>query len=80
MDVKILVLERAVKWLVTGELFDFVTETVKAVNNSKISNEAKRAYVQKKAKEMFTGALTMFINLAIEVAVIALKERIADGN
>ena len=80
MDIKIIVLERAVKWLVGGELFDFVVETVAAVNNSKISNDAKRAYVQNKAKALFGSALSVFINLAIEVAVIVLKERIANGN
>lgn len=80
MNIKIVVLERAVKWLIGGDLFAFVQDTVEAVNNSTISNDAKRAYVQKKTKEFFAEALSVFINLAIEVAVIIIKERIEDGN
>ena len=80
MDFKVIVLERVVKWLVGGELFAFVTEAVATINDDSITGEQKRAAVLASAKDMFSGALTMFINLAIEVAVIVLKAKIEDGN
>ena len=79
MSIKIMVLERAVKWLVGGDLFKFIVEAVETVNNEEIDGEAKRALVLQKAKVMFSGILTMFMNLAIEVAVISLRARIEDG-
>jgi len=79
MNVKIYLLEGIVKWLVGGELFKFIQETVEAVNKSTISGEEKRAYVLERAKDLFSGVVTVLVNLAIEVAVLMLKQRIADG-
>ena len=80
MNIKLIVLERVVKWLVGGDLFTFIVETVEAINDSTISNNEKRAYVLKKAKEMFGDVVTVLVNLAIEVAVLALKAKISNAN
>lgn len=80
MTIKIKALTAVVKWLVGGELLKAVLELVEAVNNTNQSGEAKRAYVQKKIKKLFAGSASFFINLAIEVAVISLNERIKNGS
>ena len=74
MNIKYIVLERVVKWLIGGELFDFVREMVEIVNDSNMTGEQKRKIVQKRTMQMFGSTLEVFINLAIEVAVIILKE------
>ena len=76
MSMKTMMLETVAKLVVGGDLFEFVSETVLAVSRSSISGAEKRAYVQNKTKAMFTKALTIFINLAIEVAVTVLVEKL----
>jgi len=77
-EIKIVFLKRAVQWIVGGDLMIFIQDTVEAVNDSTLTGEEKRMYVFNKAKFMFSGAVSVFINLAIEVAVIAMKQRIAN--
>lgn len=78
MSIKLIVLERAVKWLVGGELLSFVNSAVIEVNREDISGSEKRAIVYNKAKELFTGFASVFINLAIEVSVVILMAKIAE--
>jgi hypothetical protein len=80
VNIKVTILERVVKWLVGGDLFQFISDTVVAVNDSSISGEEKRAYVLKKAKEFFGDVVTVLANLAIEVAVIALRAKLEKEN
>ncbi len=77
MDFKLVILERAVKWLVSGELFDAIQDIVVTIQDSQLSSEEKRAYALKRGKELFADAATVFINLAIEVAVILMKAELS---
>ena len=77
MDIKLIVVERAVKWLVGGDLFTFVQEAVQEVNNYNLSGSEKREAVQIMAKELFSNFGVIFINLAIEVAVLLLTAELS---
>ena len=74
MDIKLFAIDKAVKWLVGGELFDFIKNAVATYADEDIPGEEKRAAVQAAAKEFFADALTLFVNIAIEAAVILLNE------
>ena len=76
MDLKIYVIERAIKWLVGGELFSFITGAVEDINNKDISGEDKKAAVFNGAKELFSNFASVLINIAIEVAVLSLQNRL----
>ena len=78
-EIKLVFLKRAVQWIVGGDLMLFIEDTVNAIKDADLSNDAKRKYVLRRAGDMFAGAATVFINLAIEVAVLAMKQRIANG-
>ena len=78
MDFKLMILQKAVEWLVGGELYEFIQKEVNIVNNENISGDEKRKEVQEEAKRFFSGTATFFINLAIEVAVIILKAQIGE--
>ena len=78
MDIKLIVIERAVKWLVGGDLFAFVQEAVREVNDHNLSGEEKREAVQIMAKELFNNFGVVFINLAIEVAVLLLTAELSE--
>lgn len=82
MDIKLIVLDRLVKWLVGGELFTFIKEAVELMANTNLSGSEKREKVQAMAVEAFSGAVTVLVNLAIEVAVLLLKAKVGelDGN
>lgn len=82
MTFKLMLLERVVKWLVGGELFQFITDAVTTMNDTSMTGEEKRAQVLKEVREFFSGTLTVLVNLAIEVAVLLLKDKIGaiDGN
>lgn len=77
---KVLILERIVKWLVGGALFDFVSASVAIVNDEALTGAEKRDKVFKEAKGFSGDSFTLFINLAIEVAVLALRTRIEKSN
>ena len=82
MNIKLTILEKITQWLVGGSLFEFVQETVNIVNNEDLTGSEKRDKVFREAKELFSDVATIFVNLAIEVAVLLLKEKIGklDGN
>ena len=75
MSFKVTVLEKATTWLVGGDLFDFIREQVETVADMSLTGEQKRERVFNDAKEFFGEVLNVFVNIAIEVAVIALKEK-----
>ena len=77
MDFKLLFLERAVKWLVGGDLFMFVSDSVNEFADAEVSGEDKRLAVQMLASEFFTKTSNTFINIAIEVAVLLLQARLS---
>ena len=79
MEVKLVVLESAVRWLVSGQLLDFVKRMVEAINNEDITGEEKKAWVMTEVKSMFSNTASLFITLAIEVALILLRSEIEDG-
>ena len=78
MEFKLIILQKAVEWLVGGDLFDFVQKEVGIVNDENLSGEEKRKEVQEGAKKFFGSTATFFVNLAIEVAVILLKSKIGE--
>ncbi|MCK5538506.1 MAG: hypothetical protein KAI79_16890 [Bacteroidales bacterium] len=73
MDVKLIVVESAIKWLVGGDLLEFVKDAVAKVNDASLSGAEKREAVFAESKEMFADFASVFISLAIEVAVILLR-------
>ncbi len=75
MEWKLYALKKLIEWLVGGDLFLFIENAVKQINNENFSGEEKRKAVQKEAKAFFSGAMTLFINIAIEVAVLLLKSK-----
>ena len=78
MDVKLIVVESAIKWLVGGDLLEFVKDAVAKVNDASLSGQEKRDAVLAEAKEMFSDFASVFISLAIEVAVILLRAELED--
>ena len=78
MDIKIAIIERATKWLVGGSLFDFIKAQVETAASMDISGEEKRVKVLEDTKRFFGSVLTVFVNIAIEVAVLALKSKVGD--
>ena len=74
MSFKLLFLERAVRWLVGGDLLTFIIEAVQEVSDANTSGEDKRLAVQMMATEFFSKTSAVFINIAIELAVLMLKE------
>ncbi len=76
MSYKLIVVEKVIKWLVGGDLFTFVTETVEEMNSIDMSGEDKRLAVQRLTMEFFTKTSSVFINIAIEIAVLVLKAKL----
>jgi len=80
MEIKLVVIESAIKWLVGGNLLEFVKKAVASINDESIPNEEKRAWVIKEAKAFFATTGTLFISIALEVAVLLLRAELEDGN
>lgn len=82
MDFKLFFLNNIIKWLIGGDVFNFIREAVEAVNDSSLTGEQKRAKVLADAKAMFGSVATFLVNLAIEAAVTSLKAKLGelDGN
>lgn len=79
MEFKIMILEKVVEWLVGGDLFKFIQKEVGIMNNIESSGEEKRKRVQKEVKQFFGDVVApFFINLAIEVSVVLLKEKLGE--
>ena len=78
MEFKLLILKKTVEWLVGGDLFGFIQKEVEIINDEDLTGEEKRKRVHEEAKRFFGDTATFFINLAIEVAVILLKDKIGE--
>lgn len=76
MDWKLIIVDRAVKWLVGGDLLTFIKDAVLKINDESISGDEKRQAVQDGAKRLFSDVGVIFINLAIEIAVILLRAQL----
>lgn len=76
MDVKLVVVESAIKWLVGGELLEFIKDAVAQINDDEMPGAEKRKYVLNEAKKIFVSASSVFIGLAIEIAVILLRDEL----
>lgn len=72
---KEMMLKKIVAWLVGGELFDFIRSTVKSINDSDKTGAEKREYVQIQARKFTGKAVSVLINIAIETAVLLLKNK-----
>ena len=76
MDIKLIVIERAIKWLIGGELLGFIKQLVLGINDLDMSGEEKRLYVIEETKKFFTSAGTIFISIGIEIAVLLLRSKL----
>ena len=77
MDIKLIVIERAIKWLIGGELLEFIKKLVLGVNEREMTGEEKRLWVIKETKMFFITAGSVFISIGIEIAVLMLREQLA---
>ena len=78
MNIKLIVVEKAIKWLVGGDLLKFIKEAVAEINDANVSGEDKRLAVQMMAKEFFSNSGVIFVNIAIEIAVLLLKAQLTE--
>ena len=69
----------AVKALVGSNIFDQIRNTVEQINNEELSGDEKRALAISALKEMGLTIANILLNLAIEVAVLLLKEQVKEG-
>jgi len=77
--VKIMLLDRVVKWLVGGDLMNTVKQLVSIANEKEWSGEEKRKYVQQEVVKFISNASMFLVNLAIEVAVVIMKSRMGQN-
>ena len=77
-DIKLSLLKKATSWLVGGELFDFIQKEVNLMMDINITGASKRDAVMREAQSFFSGALKIFISIAIEVAVAFIKNKAGD--
>ena len=82
MDLKLFFLNNIIKWLIGGELFNYIRSWVEVVNNEDLTGEEKRAKVLAEVKKLGGTVATFLVNLAIEAAVTSLKAKLGelDGN
>lgn len=77
MTYKEMFLEKATKWVVGGDLYAQVKELVAMYTKEDgLSGSEKRDAVIKKAKSMFTATAGVLINIALEVAVFIITEKV----
>ena len=77
---KEIILRKIIEWFVGGSLLNFVQELVLQVNDTSKTSAEKRAWVQARAIQMFSGVSMILVNLAIEVAVLLLKSQLEKEN
>ena len=75
MDFKAIAIDRFTKWLIGGELFDSIKETVEELFDVDISGEEKRKIAFDSAKEMFSGVANVLVNIGIEMAVLYFNSK-----
>ena len=67
-------LEKIVAWLVGGSLFEDIKQVVVTLMNSEMPGERKREIALRRIKAMAADSATFMLNLAIEAAVVVLKQ------
>ena len=75
MNFKLMMLENIVKWLTSADLMNNVKQMVFNASNKNMTGAEKRQYVFDEAMRFFGEFSVVFINLAIEVAVLVLKQK-----
>lgn len=78
MDFKLFFLNNIIKWLIGGDVFNFIKAQVALVNDGTMTGEEKRAKVLADTKALFGGIATFLVNLAIEAAVTSLKAKLGE--
>jgi len=73
--IKAFALEKIVKWLLGGELFQGIKEIVDGLMDANIPSAEKRNLAFRKAQVIAAGAASFMVNLAIEAAVYILKAK-----
>ena len=71
--IKAYILERTVKWIVGGELFDQVKNLVLAYASENIPGDEKRKKVLEQVKLIRGNISNFVVNLVIETAVFIIK-------
>ena len=79
MDIKIVVVEQAIKWLVGGEPFKIITRMVADLMNKDMTNDEKRDAVKRVVMPLVSGIGQFLLSTAIAFAVDKLKEEVANA-
>ena len=77
--IKIAFLERAVKWLASGEAFDLAKIFVAQMVDAEMSGPEKREAVFALLQENLSGFSNVIINIMIEVAVLVITSQISSA-
>ena len=75
MDFKAIAIDKFTKYLIGGELFDFIKETVSELFDVELSGEEKRNIAFAAAKEMFSKVGSTAVNIGIEMAVMYFNSK-----
>ena len=76
MDMKTYTLDKVIKWLIGGELFNSIKEMVLNMADTELTGEEKRAKVLQEAKSIAGKTASFLLNLGIEAAVVILKSKV----
>ena len=79
MDIKLVVIESAIKWLVGGEPFKVITMMVADLMDEDMTNDEKRQRVKDVVMPMVSGIGKFLLSTAIAFAVDKLKEEVLNA-
>jgi len=74
-SVKDFMLERAIKWILGGDLFDQIKSIVAGLLDVDAPGDVKRRKAIEQAKKAGADVATFLLNLGIEAAVFLLKSK-----
>lgn len=77
MEIKLIVLERVIKWLTGGEAFEVITSMVNSLMDEDKTNDEKRAEVKKVVMPMLSKLGKLILSTAIAYAVDKAKAELA---
>ena len=77
MDIKLIVLERVIKWLVGGEAFKIITGLVGSLMDQDKTNDDKRNEVRDIVMPILSSVGKFILNTAIAFAVDKAKAELA---
>lgn len=78
-EIKLTMLEKLVAWLTGGQAYRQIKAVVETFMDADIPGEEKRKKVQSIVMPLFHSVSSVIINIAIEVAVAALRKEIKDA-